>query len=133
MSVESVNTAVNIGTIGIVGTILGMPVEALVIGTVAGVLSNGLRESTSLRKGMFSIVTSALMAGAFTPVISTWLAAKVGISGSALSTAISFGIGAAWPNAVPLLSDGLTKIWGAIVAKGISFFGGGNGGGNDNQ
>lgn len=127
MSVDSVNTAVNIGTIGIVGTVLGMPVEALVIGTVAGIVSNGLRESTSIKRGMFSIVTSALMAGAFTPIISTYFSGKAGINYNLMSTATAFAIGAAWPNAVPIISDGLNKIWSAIVDKGIRFFGGGDG------
>lgn len=116
--------ALNIGTVGIVGTLLGMPLEALILGAVAGSVAHGLGGVTTRQRGISVIMASTLLAGALSPLVVAWLSLHTDLKEEVLKAAVPVLIGAAWPWAMPQLADGLKRIWGAVVNKCVKWFGG---------
>lgn len=116
--------ALNIGTVGIVGTFLGMPLEALILGAIAGSVAHGLSGATTRSRGIAAIMASTLLAGALSPAAVGWLSLKLGMPPEVLKAAVPVAIGAAWPWAMPHLADGLKRIWEALVHKCVKWFGG---------
>lgn len=120
---------VNFGAVGVVGTLFGMPIEALILGAMAGAVAQGLNPSGSRTKGISTVLVSMLLAGAFSPTAIEWLSKLVEISNDLseqvlLRPLVPVLIGAAWPWAVPRLADGLTRFWDGWVMKWVSKMGG---------
>ena len=118
--------ALNIGTVGIVGTFLGMPLEALILGAAAGAVAHGLNRSGTRANGIATVITSTLLAGAFSPALVAWLALNFHLGEPEaelllLKPLVPVWVGAAWPWALPLLEDGAKK----LLQGWISRFGGG--------
>ena len=107
----------NMGMIGISGTIAGMPLEALVLGAVAGALHHGLKEPGSRKNGMLVIITSMLLAGSLSPMIMAYLALSLGLEQEVFKAAVPMliGLGGSW--ATPLLNDGLRRLWAGWIDK----------------
>lgn len=116
--------ALNIGTVGIAGTLLGMPLEALILGAVAGSVAHGLGGVTTRQRGIAVIMASTLLAGALSPPVVAWLSLHTALKEEVLNAAVPVLIGAAWPWAMPQLADGLKRIWEAAVNKFVKWFGG---------
>ena len=104
----------NIGMIGFSGSIAGMPVEALVLGAVAGALHHGLKEPGSRKNGLLVIITSMLLAGSLSPMIMAYLALSLGLEQEVFKAAVPMLIGS-W--AAPLLNDGLRRLWAGWIDK----------------
>ena len=120
---------VNLGAVGVVGTLFGMPIEALILGAMAGAVAQGLNPSGSRTKGISTVLVSMLLAGAFSPVAIEWLMKAIEITDSLSEQAllrplVPILIGAAWPWVVPRLADGLTRFWDGWVMKWVSKMGG---------
>ena len=118
--------ALNIGTVGIVGTFLGMPLEALILGAAAGAVAHGLNRSGTRANGIATVITSTLLAGAFSPALVAWLALNFHLGEPEaelllLKPLVPVLVGAAWPWALPLLADGAKKLWQGLITR----FGGG--------
>ena len=107
----------NMGMIGISGTIAGMPLEALVLGAVAGALHHGLKEPGSRKNGMLVIITSMLLAGSLSPMIMAYLALSLGLEQEVFKAAVPMLIGLGWSWATPLLNDGLCRLWAGWIDK----------------
>ena len=107
----------NIGIIGFSGSIAGMPVEALVLGAVAGALRHGLKEPGSRKNGLLVIITSMLLAGSLSPVIMAYLALSLGLEQEVFKAAVPMLIGLGWSWAAPLLNDGLRRLWAGWIDK----------------
>jgi hypothetical protein len=107
----------NMGMIGISGTIAGMPLEALVLGAVAGALHHGLKEPGSRKNGMLVIITSMLLAGSLSPMIMAYLALSLGLEQEVFKAAVPMLIGLGWSWATPLLNDGLRRLWAGWIDK----------------
>ena len=105
----------NIGMIGFSGSIAGMPVEALVLGAVAGALHQGLKEPGSRKNGLLVIITSMLLAGSLSPVIMAYLALSLGLEQEVFKAAVPMLIGLGWSWAAPLLNDGLRRLWAGWI------------------
>ena len=71
---------VNLGAVGVVGTLFGMPIEALILGAMAGAVAQGLNPSGSRTKGISTVLVSMLLAGAFSPVAIEWLVKAIEIA-----------------------------------------------------
>ena len=120
---------VNLGAVGVVGTLFGMPIEALILGAMAGAVAQGLNPSGSRTKGISTVLVSMLLAGAFSPVAIEWLVKAIEIADSLSEQALlrplaPVLIGAAWPWAVSRLADGLTRFWDGWIMKWVSKMGG---------
>ena len=120
---------VNLGAVGVVGTLFGMPIEALILGAMAGAVAQGLNPSGSRTKGISTVLVSMLLAGAFSPVAIEWLVKAIEIADNLSEQALlrplaPVLIGAAWPWAVSRLADGLTRFWDGWVMKWVSKMGG---------
>ena len=120
---------VNFGAVGIIGTLFGMPIEALILGAMAGAVAQGLNPSKSRTKGISTVLVSMLLAGAFSPVAVEWLVKSIEFSDnlnepSLIRPFVPVLIGAAWPWAVSHLADGLTRFWDSWIKKWVSKMGG---------
>ena len=118
--------ALNIGAVGIVGTCVGMPMEALLLGAAAGAVAHGLNRSGTRANGIATVITSTLLAGAFSPALVAWLALQFDLGEPEaelllLKPLVPVLVGAAWPWALPLLADGVKKLWQGWISR----FGGG--------
>lgn len=60
---DTVTNALNVGALTVAGTVAGMPLEALLLGAVAGGVVVGLTPPSTRRVGLLIVVTSALLAG----------------------------------------------------------------------
>ena len=69
---------VNIGVVGIAGTLFGLPLDALILGGLTGAVVQGLRPASTRRAGFFSIMLSMLLAGAIAPLLMGWTAKHIG-------------------------------------------------------
>ena len=107
----------NIGMIGFTGSIAGMPVEALVLGAVAGALHHGLKEPGSRKNGLLVIIISMMLAGSLSPVIMAYLALSLGLEQEVFKAAVPMLIGLGWSWAAPLLNDGLRRLWAGWIDK----------------
>ena len=107
----------NMGMIGLSGTLAGMPLEALVLGAVAGALHHGLKEPGSRKNGMLVIITSMLLAGSLSPMIMAYLALSLGLEQEVFKAAVPMLIGLGWAWATPLLNDGLRRLWAGWIDK----------------
>ena len=107
----------NMGMIGLSGTLAGMPLEALVLGAVAGALHHGLKEPGSRKNGMLVIITSMLLAGSLSPMIMAYLALSLGLEQEVFKAAVPMLIGLGWSWAAPLLNDGLRRLWAGWIDK----------------
>ena len=120
---------VNLGAVGVVGTLFGMPIEALILGAMAGAVAQGLNPSGTRTKGISTVLVSMLLAGAFSPVAIEWLMKAIEIADNLSEQAllrplVPVLIGAAWPWVVPRLADGLTRFWDGWIMKWVSKMGG---------
>ena len=107
----------NMGMIGLSGTLAGMPLEALVLGAVAGALHHGLKEPGSRKNGMLVIITSMLLAGSLSPMIMAYLALSLGLEQEVFKAAVPMLIGLGWSWATPLLNGGLRRLWAGWIDK----------------
>ena len=119
----------NLGAVGVVGTLFGMPIEALILGAMAGAVAQGLNPSGTRTKGISTVLVSMLLAGAFSPVAIEWLIKAIEIADNLSEQALlrplaPVLIGAAWPWAVSRLADGLTRLWDGWIMKWVSKMGG---------
>lgn len=107
----------NVSVIGLSGTLAGMPLEALVLGAVAGALHHGLKDAGSRKNGMLVIITSMMLAGSLSPVIMAYLSLKLGLEQELFKAAVPCLIGFSWSWATPLLNDGLRRLWAGWIDK----------------
>ena len=107
----------NMGMIGLSGTLAGMPLEALVLGAVAGALHHGLKEPGSRKNGMLVIITSMLLAGSLWPMIMAYLALSLGLEQEVFKAAVPMLIGLGWSWATPLLNVGRSRLWAGWIDK----------------
>ena len=96
--------------------LLGMPVDALLLGAISAGIAHGLNETTSRKAGWMRIGIGTLLAGSGAPVV-TAVACLFVDFGAAESTikpvaqALSaIVIGAAWPNLTGVLLTGLSDL-----------------------
>lgn len=107
----------NMGIIGLSGTLAGMPLEALVLGAVAGALHHGLKEPGSRKNGILVIIASMLLAGSLSPMITAYLTLNLGLEQEVFKAAVPMLIGLGWSWATPLLNDGLRRLWAGWIDK----------------
>lgn len=107
----------NMGIIGLSGTLAGMPLEALVLGAAAGALHHGLKEPGSRKNGILVIITSMLLAGSLSPMITAYLTLNLGLEQEVFKAAVPMLIGLGWSWATPLLNDGLRRLWAGWIDK----------------
>lgn len=116
----------NVGEVGVIGSFMGMPLDALILGAFAGAVMHGLNRAGTKRHGIATIITSTLLAGAFSPAIIGYLIhhmhfAEEGARLEMLKPLVPVLIGASWPWLLPLVSDGLKDVWSAFVGRVIKF------------
>lgn len=124
MPVNTSGTAhavINMGAVGILGTFLGMPLDALFLGALGGALINARSGVSGGRWGVAqSILVSALFAGAFSPVAVRGLLHVLPFAvETELRVAAAVLIGGCWSWAAPLLGDAVKRLldtWTDLLA-----------------
>ena len=113
----------NLGAVGIVGSFLGLPLEAMILGTIAGAVVHGLNRAVTRHNGIATIITSAILAGAFSPAVSAWLVLQLEIGDTRdaemilLKPLVPVLIGAAWPWILPMLNEGIKNLLAGWINK----------------
>ncbi|MGF6148970.1 Uncharacterised protein [Kingella potus] len=99
----------SIGGIGIVGTLFGMPLDALILGGLSGAVVRGLHPAASRQAGFFSILLSMLLAGAVSPVLAEWLVQRGALdpqrAAELLKPLLPVVLGGGWPWLLPLVRE----------------------------
>ncbi|MFP5075615.1 hypothetical protein ACLD9W_12405 [Neisseria sp. WLZKY-1] len=100
----------SVGGIGFVGTLFGMPLDALILGGLAGAVVQGLHPAASRKAGFFSILMSMLLAGALSPAAVDWAVHHTALLTAAraeeiLTPLLPVAIGGGWPWLMPLVRD----------------------------
>lgn len=107
----------HVGVVGLSGTLAGMPLEALVLGAVAGALHHGLKNAGGRKNGILVIITGMVLAGALSPVLCAYLAWFLDLDESLFRAAVPVSVGFGWSWATPLLDDGLRRLWAGWIDK----------------
>ena len=107
----NISAAVNISAIGIAGTFLGMPIEALILGAVGGAVSLGRSEPSGRRQAVTGLIASMMLAGTASPLVVEMGAHYLHLSDASLLKAfVPFTIGATWQWFLPKLTV-LAEAW----------------------
>lgn len=101
---------IDVGTVGIVGSLFGLPVELLVLGAFAGVIATGLRPPLGRIAALAAVLLSALLAASLAPVAAHVLDEQIQLQHPLLQPALAIVIGAGWPFTAPFLWQ-LAKRW----------------------
>ena len=119
----------NIGTIGLAGTILGMPVDALFLGALAGLLTLGFNPVSSRMHSVVTVCTGTLLAGALSPVLIHFLALRFDFAESMehelnmLRPIVPVLIGASWQWFLPRLSNVLQRLLDVALTRVSAWLG----------
>lgn len=115
-----INTAqagysINIGVVGISGAVLGMPVQSLILGGIAGAVVLALKPPAARSNALAAVLTSIFLAGAFSPILGHWLAARLDVADHAAELAmleplLPIAIGGGWSWAAPLVDKQLKRL-----------------------
>ena len=96
--------------------LLGMPIDALLLGAIAASIAHGLREATTRKAGWSRIGIGTLLAGAGAPATVYLLFHYVNVGDAETSirpvaqALAAIVIGAAWPDLSVLLRKGLSNL-----------------------
>ena len=106
---------INIGAVGIAGTVAGMPLEAMILGAIAGAVAHGLNRAGTRYNGVVTVFTSTMLAGALAPAVAYWLAVHVELGTFEeemllLKPLVPVVVGASWPWLAPLVHDGVKRL-----------------------
>lgn len=101
--------ALNVSLVGITGTFLGMPAEALILGAAGGAISLARGEPTTRGKAVSTIIASMLLAGTASPAVVAWLVKYIELADPEeellyFKSLAPFVIGACWQWAIPFLA-----------------------------
>lgn len=99
------NYTLNIGAVSIAGSLLGMPIEALILGGIAGAVVQGLNPADSSRKGISSILASIVLAGSLSPLMMTYLISHFSLNEQVCKAIVPIVIGGGWTWIVPIIAS----------------------------
>ena len=116
----STKLVVDVGAVGIAGSLLGVPLQPLLLAAIAGGIMLGLapvEESPRRVVAMATVLMSALLGGALGPLAAHyagsagWIVASNHVVAESL---VAVAVGAGWPWAVsrlaPSLADGISGL-----------------------
>lgn len=113
----------NVSLVGITGTFLGMPAEALILGALGGAISLARGEPTTRGKAISTIMASMLFAGTASPAVAAFLINHIQLGQPEeealyLKALVPFAIGAGWQWALPFLASKAEKMLQSLTGKG---------------
>lgn len=97
---------INASAIGIAGTFLGMPIEALILGAAGGAIALGRGGVMTRGKAVSTILTSMMLAGAASPAVASWIAHYINLGSpeeeaALLKPLVPLAIGGCWQWILP--------------------------------
>lgn len=115
--------ALNVSLVGISGTFLGMPAEALILGAAGGAISLARGDPTTRGKAISTIIASMLFAGTASPAVAAWLINHINLGhpheeALYFKALVPFAIGAGWQWALPFLAAKAEKALQSFGSKG---------------
>ena len=133
VSTASVSTyTLNVGIVSVAGSFIGMPLDAMVLGAIAGGIVHGRARAGTRLNGIVTVLISTILAGAFSPAIVGWAVHNFDFGDpsaevSMMKPLIPVIIGAVWPWLAPMVHQGVKQVFDAAfgrIVKLIEFFGG---------
>lgn len=106
---------VNIGAVGIVGSIQGLSVELMMLGAMAGVAVIAIQKTTTRASAVGSVLVSMLLAASLSPVLAHAAAREFKLEQGPTQIAFSVVLGAAWPWVAPWIGGLLKEAGGVVV------------------
>lgn len=115
--VETKNAAylINMGIVGISGTLLGMPIEALILGALGGAIALGRGEVMTRGKAVSTIIASMMFAGVASPAVVAFLIRRLELGTPEeelfyLQPLVPFVIGSCWQWILPIIGKKADEI-----------------------
>lgn len=113
---------VDVGMVSIGGYFMGMPIDAMILGAMAGALANGMNPPEARRSVPLAILVSMFLAGAFSPVIEIWLSNHIDLATperefELFKVAVPVFLGGGWSWFAPMLANGLRAWWDNLLHK----------------
>lgn len=118
----SAKTAVDVGVVSVGGYFMGMPIDAMILGAMAGAMANGMNAPEARRPVALAILVSMMLSGAFAPVLTVFLSKYIDLSHSEheiqlFQVASPVLIGGGWSWFAPLLVKGVRLWWDNLLHK----------------
>lgn len=115
--------ALNVSLVGISGTFLGMPAEAMILGAAGGAISLARNDPTTRSKAIGTIIAGMMFAGTASPAVAAFLINHIDLGHPAeealyFKALVPFVIGAGWQWALPFLAAKAEKILQSFGSKG---------------
>lgn len=115
-------TTVDVGVVSIGGYFMGMPIDAMILGAMAGALTNGMNPPEARRNVALAILVSMILAGAFSPVVEIWLSNHLDLADKErefelFKVAVPVLLGGGWSWFAPMLANGLRHWWDGLLHK----------------
>lgn len=114
---QTAGYVLNLGVVGIAGSLFGMPLEALILGGISGAVMQGLNKEQPQFKGLSAILASMVLAGSFSPAIIHYLHHELGMSEVMTRAFVPVLIGGGWTYFIPYASNFLKGYIRHITAK----------------
>lgn len=105
---------VNIGAVGVAGSFLGIPAEALLLGLMGGAAMCALRPPDTRGRVIAVVMASMMFAGAFARPLAVAIIQFLPFFADArteLTAALALTVGAGWPKLGRLLEEILRDLW----------------------
>ncbi|MDK4680141.1 hypothetical protein QDY71_01455 [Kingella negevensis] len=115
--------ALNVGLVGIAGTFLGMPIEAMILGAAGCAIALGRGGIVTRGKAVSTIIASMMFAGTASPAVAAWLINHVDLGAPQeevlyFKALVPFAIGGGWQWALPRIIAKADVLWAKYVGKG---------------
>ena len=102
---------ITIGTVSVVGTLLGMQYDSLLFGLFGGLIFLTHSKRSTRASAISNVITSVLLAGALSPVACglavAWFESLEKVGEDNIRRALAMCIGAGWQGGIPVLVSAL--------------------------
>lgn len=109
-SASTATYVVNVGAVGIVGKFMGLPIDLMVLGAMAGVAMVALQSQTSRKQALGSVVVSVLLASVVSPPAAHAVAREYALDQTSLEYLVAIASGLTWPWIAPVFGTVLKDI-----------------------
>ena len=121
-SSSAAGVTISVGTVSIVGTLLGMHYDALLFGLFGGLLFLARSDSAQRPKAIASIISSTLIAGVGSPIFASmlvfWINGLETVGGDTLRRACALALGGGWQAVLPTALEIVKGVAQRLAPKG---------------
>ena len=115
---------VNVGAVGIVGRFMGLPIDLMMLGAMAGVAMIAMQNPLSRKQALGSVVVSVLLASVVAPPAAHAISREYELDQSSIEYLIAISAGLTWPWIAPVFASVLKEVATSITQLVSSVLGG---------